>query len=196
MTVLLAAGAAAAGAAVVRFLTTVPVLPSLDSLMALTLRVARDVAPAREAAAAAAAVGFLALVDAAAVDPAAELAVDDVVVFLVVAAARVERAFSTMLLNMPLLLVAGLTGETGRAINDRAGDGAAGARSRGGRTRLLDDVGDRTWDGLGGGLVALAGSARGFFFGLSMCAISFSLSPPDISSLNGPVSGFEQNVRA
>jgi hypothetical protein len=49
MTVLLAGAGGAAPTVVVRFLTTVPVLPSLDSLMALTLRVARDVAPAREA---------------------------------------------------------------------------------------------------------------------------------------------------
>lgn len=188
MTVLLAVAAGTAAAVVVLFLTTVPVLPSLDSLMALTLRVVREVAPAREAGAVAVA-PFLVLVAAAAVEPAAEFAAEDVVVLRVVAAARVERAFSTMLLNMPPLLVAGLVGDTGRAINDRAGEGAAAARSRGGRTRLLEDVGDSTWDGLGAGLVAaVAGLARGFFFGLSMCLISFSLSPPDISSLDQIVS--------
>lgn len=145
MTVRLAAGAAAAAPAVL-FLTTVPVLPSLDSLMALTLRVARDVAPAREAGAVAAA-PFLVLVDAAAVGAAAEPAFEAAVTFRVVAAARVERAFSTMLLNIPLLLVAGLVGDTGRAINDRLGEGAAAARSRAGRMRLLEEAGDRTWEG-------------------------------------------------
>lgn len=143
MTVLLAAGGAAAAA--VLFLTTVPVLPSLDSLMALTLRVARDVAPAREAGAVAAA-PFLAFVDAA-VGAAAELAVEAAAVFRVEAAARVDRAFSTMLLNIPLLLVGGLVGDTGRAINDRLGEGGAAARSRAGRTRLLEEAGDSTWDG-------------------------------------------------
>jgi hypothetical protein len=128
-------------------------------------------------------VAFLVLVFAA------ELALEEMVVLRVVAAARVDRAFSTMLLNMPVLLVAGLVGDTGRAMNDRLGDGAAAARSRGGRMRLLDEVGDRTWEGLGGGLVAAAaGFARGFFFGMSICVISFSLSPPDMSSLEGMVS--------
>lgn len=146
MTVLLAAGGAAgAAAAAVLFLTTVPVLPSLDSLMALTLRVARDVAPAREAGAVSAA-PFLAFVDAA-VGAAAELAVEAAAVFRVEAAARVDRAFSTMLLNIPLLLVGGLVGDTGRAINDRLGEGGAAARSRAGRTRLLEEAGDSTWDG-------------------------------------------------
>lgn len=141
ITVLFAVVAGAAAAVVVLFLTTVPVLPSLDSLMALTLRAARDVAPALEAGAAAAA-AFLVLVVAA--DPLAELAVEDVVVFLVVAAARVERAFSTILLNIPLLEGACLVGDTGRAMNDLPGEGAAAARSRGGRTRLLEEAGDRT----------------------------------------------------
>jgi hypothetical protein len=141
ITVLFAVVAGAAAAVVVLFLTTVPVLPSLDSLMALTLRAVRDVAPALEVGAGAAA-AFLVLVAAA--DPLAELAVDDVVVFLVVAAARVERAFSTILLNMPLLAVAGLVGDTGRAMKDLPGEGAAAARSRGGRTRLLEEAGDRT----------------------------------------------------
>lgn len=183
ITVLFAVVAGGAAAAfVVLFLTTVPVLPSLDSLMALTLRAVRDVAPALEAGAVAAA-AFLVLV--AAEDPLAEVAVEDVVVFLVVAAARVERAFSTMLLNMPLFEGAGLAGDTGRAMNDLPGEAAAAARSRGGRTRLLEEVGDRICAGLGKGLVAaLAGLARPVFFLMSMCAISFSLSPPDMSSLD------------
>jgi hypothetical protein len=169
---------------VVRFLTTVPVLPSLDSLMALTLRVVLDVAPALGGAGAAAvAAPLLVLVAAAAlVVPLEELAVEDIVVFRAVAAARVERAFSTMLLNMPLLTVAGLVGETGRAMSDLPGEATTAARSRGcGRMRLLDDVGDRTWEGLGGGLAA--GPARAFFLGFSICVTSFSLSPPERTSL-------------
>lgn len=141
MTVLFAAGAdfvaAAAAARPVGFLTTVDVLPSLDSLMPLTLFAVR-VAAVRVAVAGAAAAPLLARV-AAVVPPAAELAVDDVVVFRVVAAARVDRAFSTMLLMMLVALFC-LVGDTGLAIMDLTGEG--GALSRG-ITRVLEDVGDK-----------------------------------------------------
>ena len=138
MTVLFVAGAdvvdlVAAAARPVGFLTTVDVLPSLDSLMPLTLLAVRVVA-VRVVVDGAAAAPLLARV-AAVVLPAAELAVDDVVVFRVVAAARVDRAFSTMLLIMFVALFC-LVGDTGRAIIDLAGEG--GARSRG-STRVLED---------------------------------------------------------
>ncbi len=112
------AGAAAAGFRAAAFLTTVDVLPSLDSLMPLALRVARV-----PAAVALVAAPFLALV-AAAPPAAPELAVDDeAAVVRVVAVARVDRAFSTMLLNM-LVAAACFAGDTGRAMSDLVGEGA------------------------------------------------------------------------
>lgn len=136
------------------FLTTVAVLPSLDSLMPLTLLPVLDGAAARDAAVAVvAAAAFLVLVVP---PPAAELAVDEVVVFRV-AAARVDRAFSTMLLRR-LLWDGFFMGDAGRAIKDFAGDAGrggccsvvddpGGTRLRG-TMRVFDDVGESTWDGL------------------------------------------------
>lgn len=110
------------------------------------------------------------------VDPLDELAVVDVVVLRLVAAARVDRAFSTMLLSR-LVAEASLVGDTGRAIPDFAGDAG---RSRGLR-RELDEVGESTWAGLRA-MSAAAGPGRAFFLGIFNAAISFSLSP-DISLL-------------
>jgi hypothetical protein len=140
ITVLFATGAGGSdlAAVVVRFLTTVPVLPSLDSLTALILRVDRDVAPAREVAAAVVAVAaFLVLVGfaGAAADELVVETDDMVVVLRDEAACVVERAFSTR-----LLITLGFTGDTGRAIKDLVGD----MRSLGRIMRLLEDVGDRT----------------------------------------------------
>lgn len=192
MTVRFAAGAGA-GAAVlgavapVLLFTTVAVLPSLDSLTPLALRVVRDDAGALPAAAAA---PLLARVAGGGAGPPLvdELVVEDVVVFRAVAAARVDRAFSTMLLRMleedPVLL-----GDTGLAMSDLPGEAAA--RSRGGANmRELDVVGESTWLGLLLlPLMAAAAAAppRSFFFGLSILSVSFSLSPPDMSSLIGRV---------
>lgn len=98
ITVRFAAGAFAADIAVAgRFLTTVDVLPSLDSLMALTLRAVRVAGLAGGAGCTA--TPRLALVVDADVEPLDELVVVDVVVLRLVAAARVDRAFSTMLLK-------------------------------------------------------------------------------------------------
>ena len=114
-----------------RFLTTVDVLPSLDSLTPLTLRVVR--VGGREGGAAGCPmvrVGF----DAVVVVALKELAVVEAVVL-----ARV-RAFPTMLLIM-LVAVAILVGETGRAMLDLTGD--ACGRSRG-AIRELEEAGERT----------------------------------------------------
>ncbi len=140
------------------FLTTVDVLPSLASLMPLALRTARAVDALVVATGAAT---FLVLVAGA--RPAAELAVDEVVV-LRVAAARVDRAFSTMLLSR-FDEEACFMGDAGRAINDFDGD--AGARSRG-LSRKFDDVGESTFDG--SGPASAAAWPRCLFFGLSMLA--------------------------
>lgn len=170
------AGGAFAGAPMAvagRFLTTVDVLPSLDSLMALTLRAVRVAGRvAEEGGWAAAPLLPLVAVPVVDVDPLVELAVVDVVVLRLVAAARVDRAFSTMLLSR-LVALASLVGDTGRAMPDFAGDMG---RSRGLR-RELDEVGERTWPGLRVISVA-AGPGRVFFLGMSMVvAMSFSLSP-------------------
>lgn len=126
-------------AAAVLVRTTVDVLPSLDSLTPLALRVVRvalvvavvgaallaagGAALLLAGAATAAAAPLLVLVAAALdADPADELAVDTVVAFRVVAAARVDRAFSTMFPRR--LVVPSLVGETGRAMSDLFGDGA------------------------------------------------------------------------
>ncbi len=187
ITVLLAvvAGAALLAVVVVRFLTTVDVLPSLDSLTPLTLRAVRVVA-VRVAGAAGAAVAPLLVLVAVAVplvpEPLEELAVDALVAFRCVVPVRVARAFSTMLLSI-LVALAVFVGETGRAIMDLAGDG--GARSRG-IARVLDDVGESTCPGLREGSVAVG--PRALFLGLSMRSTMFSLSRPEIWSLNTGVS--------
>jgi hypothetical protein len=89
-----------------RFLTTVPALPSLDSLMPLTLRVVR----VGGRAAGCTAVRLVLAVEA--VVPWEELSVTVL--------ARV-RAFSTMLLSM-LVAVDILVGDTGRAMLDLTGE--------------------------------------------------------------------------
>lgn len=96
----------------------------------------------------------------------------------------VARAFSTML----LMRFDDLTGETGRAMPDLTGDRwdrlvvideAAAAPL--GAIRELDEAGERTWAGW---LRAIsAAGPRRAFLGLSMCEISFSLSPPEMSRL-------------
>lgn len=150
------AGAAALPAAprMPVFRITVDVLPSLDSLIPLTRRAVR--VPITLAGGCAAAAPFRPL--AAAVPPAAELAVDDVVVFRV-AAARVDRAFSTMLVRR-LVAAACFTGDTGRAISDLTGEDGAAAR---GFSREFEEVGDKTL--VGSGRVSAAGCPRSFFFG-------------------------------
>ena len=100
---------------------------------------------------------------------------DNVVGFRVVAA-RVARAFSTMEL-IRFEADACFVGDIGRAINDLAGDGGAGAprsRSRG-FIRELDDAGDRTCPGCVPRDVP--GAPRWRFLGLSRCEFWFSLSP-------------------
>lgn len=130
-------------AAAVRF-TTVPVLASLVSLLALIRRAVR--VAGREGGARAGA----RLVLAGAVVPLElELVLDAAVTFLEVAA-RVALAFSTILERMFVATAVRapipLRGEAGRAICDFAGDAG-----RGGITiRELDEVGDkicvgRTW---------------------------------------------------
>lgn len=174
ITVLFAAGAfdtVPAMAVAGRFLTTVDVLPSLDSLMALTLRAVRVAGRVGGGAAA----PLFALV--AVVVVVVELDVVDVVVLRPVAAARVDFAFSTMLLSM-FVAAAILVGDAGRAMPDLVGEGG---RSRGAR-RELDEAGESTWPGLRL-MSAVAGPARAFFLGNSIEFISFSLSPPDISLL-------------
>jgi hypothetical protein len=140
ITVLLAAGMGAVFvAAVVRvpaLRTTVDVLPSLDSLMPLILRAVRV----------AAANVVLPVVVAARprvrdVPPADELAVEDVVA-LRVPVPLVARAFSTMLLSK-LAVAACLTGDTGRAIADFAGEEGMAVRF----SRVLEEVGERTFEG-------------------------------------------------
>lgn len=182
MTVLLAAGAAAGAAldaAAVLLFTTVAVLPSLDSLVPLTLRPARDAAAALLAAAVAVVAAPLLVLVTGGAAPLEELAVEDVVVFRAVAAARVDRAFSTMLLN---ILVDGpaLVGDTGLAMSDLPGEAPARAL---GTTRELEVVGERTWPGL----PLMAAPPRSRFLGLSIFSVSFSLSP-NTSSLMWHVS--------
>lgn len=167
--------AAGAFVAVLR-LTTVDVLPSLDSLLALARRPVlvpgRDVG-AREAAGAA----FRPLT----VPAVLEVALEAVGAFFVTPA-RVAFAFSTIL-ERTLVAAADrdgplcLNGEAGRATCVFSGDEG---RSRFVR-RELEEVGDnicaeRTEPRSG------AWAARALFFALSACSKSFSLSP-EIASL-------------
>jgi hypothetical protein len=156
-----------------RFLTTVDVLPSLDSLMTLTLRPVRVAGLAGGGAAAPFFVPLVA-VDVALLD---ELAVVELVALRFVAAARVDFAFSTMLLRR-LVALEILVGDTGRAIPDFMGEEAAAVRSRG-AMRELDEAGERTWPWER--MASVAGPARGFFLRTSRVSISFSLSMPEIS---------------
>lgn len=172
MTVRFVAGAAgvfdaAAAVPALRF-TTVAVLPSLDSLTPLALRAGRDAGAALPLAV----VVFVATAPLLALTAGAEpleLALDEVVVLRTVAAARVDRAFSTMLLRR-LVDDPVFVGDTGLAMNDLLGEPAG--RSRG-ATRELDDVGESTWPGW-----PLTAAAPRSFFGLSIFSASFSLSPP------------------
>jgi hypothetical protein len=150
ITLLLAAGAAAVvfAAAAPPLRTTVDVLPSLDSLTPLTLRVRTPVAAVALVAllvgltgddGAAVAPRRVLAVPAVGADVVEELVVDEAVVGLlrVAAAVRVERAFSTMLLRR--VEAVPFVGETGLASPDLAGDGARGA------IRVFEDAGERTW---------------------------------------------------
>lgn len=126
----------------VPFLTTVDVLPSLDSLMPLTLRAVLDAAALVVAPVAA----FLPLAD-----PPVELAAVEVdtVCFRPVAAVRVDRAFSARLLKR-LDELCCFVGEDGPATVFRPGrdmkDLPPGVVR--GRVRMLDDAGDSTLDAL------------------------------------------------
>lgn len=153
-------GAAALAAAplIPVFRITVDVLPSLDSLKPLIRRAVRVPVALAGGGGAATAAPLRPL--AAAVPPTAELAVEDVVVFRV-AAARVDRAFSTMFVRR-LVAVACFAGDTGRAINDLAGDDGMAAGSRG-FSLEFDEVGDRIL--AGSGRVPGASCPRSFFFG-------------------------------
>lgn len=169
-----------AGAPAAVFLTTVPVLPSLESLTRLPVRV-----PGRDGALAAVVVlarrvrvGGAVPVAGAGAD-AFELAVD-AFKGREGAVRLVFFAFSTILDRADRALLCCLTGDdVGRAIWEDF-DGEEGGRSRA-SDRVLDEVGDRTCDELNG-----AGAARCFFLGLRIC--SFSLSPPAIVSLQYYVS--------
>jgi hypothetical protein len=153
--------------------TTVAVLPSLDSLTPLALRVVR----VAEAALGGGAVAATPRRVRVAVVPAAdELVVDDVVA-LRVAAARVDLAFSTMFPST-LAAAACFMGDTGRAMSDFAGEA--------GRSRFsleFDEVGDSTFDGSGPASWTAAWP-RSLFFGLSIFASWFSLSAAVGPSLN------------
>lgn len=134
-------GTAPGGAVAGRFLTTVEVLASLDSLLPLARRAVRVAGLDGGWATAAVTVAprFL-LAAAVPAPPSAELAVVEVVVLRGAGAARVARAFSTMLLRM-VVAIAALPGVTaGRAILGLPG--VATVRSRG-ATRELDVVGER-----------------------------------------------------
>lgn len=173
MTVFFVDGAALAAV----FLTTVVALPSLVSLLSLTLRAVRVAGLGGGALAGAAPRRVFAVV------PAELELVFDVVVTLRVPPARVALAFSTMLESTLVAAAAervapvAFKGEAGRAIWDFIGEA--------GRSRLrreLDEVGDRI---CAGRTAPVSGARpRAFFLGFSMFSFSFSLSP-EIPSLQG-----------
>lgn len=149
------------------FLTTVPALASLVSLVSLgrrPVRVTGRETGALEAVAVAGRRVFVAVVDA-------ELASEVVVTFLA-PLVRVALAFSTMLERTLVAAAreaaADFNGEPGRGICGFAGDTG---RSRFAR-RELDEVGDRIWFGLTRPVSALA-----LFLAPSPISTSFSLSP-------------------
>lgn len=154
------------------FLTTVLVLPSLASLVALTRRPSRVAGLDGGALGAAGAAPRRVLVAGGGIPAELELVFDVVVTFLV--PAREDFAFSTMLESMFVAMAerlapAPLRGDPGRAIWDFAGDAGRILLSR-----ELDDVGDKTCAGRTG---ALSGCwPRVFFLGCSIFSISFSLS--------------------
>jgi hypothetical protein len=179
-------GCAPGGAVMGRFLITVEVLPSLDSLVPLVLRAVRVAGLAGGFAAAALTVAarFLlaaavAAAAAAAPVPVVELlaVVLDVIVLRVPVAVGgrevVDLLPSTILLSM-LLAAAALPGVgAGRAMPDLAGVVAVR-----GAMREFEVVGESTCAGL---RTTLAGAwGRNFFCGVWA---SFSLSPPEISWL-------------
>lgn len=159
-----------AGAAffdVTGFLTTVPALPSLVSLVSLGRRPARVVGRgtgALDAAAVAVRRVFAVVVDV-------ELVSDVVVAFLVLLV-RVALALSTMLERTLVAAardaVVDFNGEPGRGICGFVGDSG---RSRFAR-REFDDVGDKIWFGL-----TSPGSPLVLFFAPSLFSTLFSLSP-------------------
>lgn len=157
--------------------TTVVVLPSLDSLVTLTFRLPR-VAPVDGGATPALRARPVAVV---AVFPALELAVDEVVIFLVAAAGRVPLALSTMLERMFEEALPGgtLTGDPGRLIVDFMGEVGRSL----GRTRVFEDVGERTCEAVMGAAACMT-APRTLFLGLSKASPWFSLSAPETSLLN------------
>lgn len=175
--IVLFAGGAGAGFDATVFLTTVAVLPSLDSLILRPVRVAgreRGGLPAVGAAA------RLALVFA--VVPTALEAVEDVVVFL-------TGAGRAALATVGLATLGGaFMGDAGRAMCDLTGEAVL---SRG-RFRAFVDVGDRT---CAASVTADVGMypPRYFFFGLS--TPWFSLSPSASSSLMQELALFCHNQR-
>lgn len=175
-TFFLAAGAALVLEAAVVFLTTVEVLASLDSLAKLIFRLPR-VAVVEGGGAAALRVRPVAVV---AVVPALELAVEEAVAFLAVIAGRVALAFSTMLERIfeEALFAWAFIGDAGRLIIDFVGEAGRSL----GKTRVLEDVGDRICDAENGAF-GLATAPRGLFLGLSTASPWFSLLASDISVL-------------
>lgn len=161
------------------FLITVPLLDSLDSLLAMDLRVVR--VPGREVGALevvlVAGTAFLFLVAAVVLLVDIELVVEFVVILRPAPApARVAFAFSTMLDSIPEAVAGRFSGEAGLAIPDLVGDGGRFA------IRELEDVGDkicpdRACD------TSVVVAARALFLAVSVCSTSFSLSP-EIASLD------------
>ncbi len=160
------------------FLTTVAVLPSLDSLVTLTFRLPRVVV-VDGGGAAALRVRPVAVV---AVVPALELAVEEAVAFLAVVVGRVALALSTILERIfeEALVGGAFIGDAGRLIIDFVGEAGRSL----GRMRVFDDVGDRTCDAEMGAF-GWMGAPRSLFLGLSIASPWFSLSAPEISVLNG-----------
>ena len=184
-------GCAPGGAVMGRFLITVEVLPSLDSLVPLVLRVVRVAGLGAGFAAAVVTVAALFLLAAAAAVVVVPVPVVvlllvvvvvellDVVDVIVLRAAMdvggrvVDREPSTILLRM-LLAAAALPGvAAGRAMPDLPG--VATVR---GAVRELVVVGESACAGFRAALGGACG--RNFFSGV---CVSFSLSPPDISWL-------------
>jgi hypothetical protein len=159
-------GFAAAAAAFVVFLITVPVLASLDSLVWLTFLRPRVVAVVDvEDTDSEAPAGFLPRVvpeTGVGVGPFRDVAV----------APRLALAFSTMLDNRFEDLEPGpLMGDAGRPIMDLEGDG--GRSWPRGTTRALVEAGDRIWPGCSRTDSAAVWS---FFLGLPIGSTEFSLS--------------------
>ena len=142
------------------------------------------------------AVAVLAIVEAA------ELFVEEVVTLRVAdggggAAVRVVAAFAraaeaaVAIAGLPLVaravagVLLGLSGDAGRDGRVLVGDAGRWWE----RTRVFDDVGDKTCPAWGFGGTSLIGEARSRFFRFSIFTLSFSLFPPDISELSLFVAG-------